>query len=261
MLKVAQIQFDPQIGQAEKNLQKAEFLINQSGGSGLLVLPELANCGYNFIDRKQALALASEPLKSDYVEMMVEASKKHGFSIVSGFHEKEGNELFNTSLLISKKGIIGKYRKIHLFMNEKDIFCKGNLGLPVYQIDNYTLGMLICFDYLFPEVWRILALKGADLVAHPSNLVTKFAHKVVPAQAIMNRIFVFTTNRIGTERNLTFTGKSFAVNPLGDIINQSGEGEEIIFTDFDLLFSRNKMITERNHVLNDRSANDYREII
>jgi len=143
-------------------------------------------------------------------------------------------------------------------MNEKQIFTKGNLGLPLFKLDGYKLGMLICFDYFFPEIWRIMALKGADIIAHPSNLVTFQAYKVVPAQAAINRFFIFTANRIGTERDISFSGRSFAVDPEGDVIAEaSKDKEEILFAEIDPLKSRNKLITEKNHVLDDRIPEEY----
>ena len=128
MLTTAQIQFDPQVGELSKNFQTVEKLLRETGDARLVILPELANSGYNFLDRKNALSLAFKVEKSEYVEMLVENAKKQNQFIVAGFHEKEGDELFNTSLFISPKGRIGKYRKIHLFMNEKQIFSKQNLG-------------------------------------------------------------------------------------------------------------------------------------
>jgi len=262
MLKTAQIQFDPQVGQISKNFQKAGKLLTETGDARLVILPELANSGYNFLDRDHALSLASTVEKSDYVEMLVETAKKQNQFIVSGFHELDGNELFNTSLFISPKGEIGKYRKIHLFMNEKQIFSKGNIGLPIFEMDGIKLGMLICFDYLFPEIWRIMALKGADIVAHPSNLVTYKAFKVVPAQSVINRFFIFTTNRIGTERYISFSGRTFAVDPEGEVIAEaSPDKEEILFTEIDPYLSRDKMITEKNHVLDDRFPELYGEVL
>ncbi len=207
MLNVAQIQFNPQVGELASNFGKVEAFLSETGNAQLIILPELANSGYNFVDRDQALSMASTVNKSEYVEMLVETAKKQNQYIVSGFHELDGDELFNTSLYISPKGKIEKYRKIHLFMNEKQIFSKGNLGLPVFQLEQYKLGMLICFDYLFPEIWRIMGLKGADIIAHPSNLVTYKAFKVVPAQAVINRFFIYTTNRIGTERDIFNAGR------------------------------------------------------
>lgn len=257
MLKTAQIQFNPQVGEMAGNISLAESFLCETKHARLVVLPELANSGYNFMDKKQAFELASTVEKSGYVEMLVETAKKQNQYIVSGFHEREGDELFNTSLFITPKGEIGKYRKIHLFMNEKQIFSKGNLGLPIFEMDGYKLGMLICFDYLFPEIWRIMGMKGVDMIAHPSNLVTYKAFKVVPAQAVINRFFIFTTNRIGTERDISFSGRSFVVDPEGDLVAEaSTDKEEVLFTTIDPLLSRNKMITAMNHVFDDRMPED-----
>lgn len=261
-MKTAQIQFNPQVGELASNFKKVEVFLSKTKASELVILPELANSGYNFFDRKHAMSLASEVEKNSFVEMLIETAKKQNQFIVSGFHEKEGEELFNTSLFITPKGEIGKYRKIHLFMNEKQIFSKGNLGLPVFEMQGIKLGMLICFDYLFPEIWRIMGLKGADVIAHPSNLVTYKAFRVVPAQAVINRFFIFTTNRTGTERDISFSGKTFVVDPEGDVISEaSPDKEEILFTEVDPLKSRNKMITSKNHVLNDRFPEEYRDVV
>jgi len=258
MLKTAQIQFDPQVGELERNFNKVTELLTKTGDARLVILPELANSGYNFLNRKHALSLAASVEGNAFVEMLVETAKNQSQYIVSGFHEREGDELFNTSLFITPNGEIGKYRKIHLFMNEKQIFSKGNLGLPVFEMDDFKLGMLICFDYLFPEIWRIMGLKGADIIAHPSNLVTYKAFKVVPAQAVINRFFIFTANRIGTERDISFSGRTFAVDPEGDVVAEASKyKEEILFTEIDPLKSRNKLITEKNHVLDDRIPEEY----
>lgn len=258
MLKVAQIQFNPRVGEIEANFKKVEFLFSQTVNARLVILPELANSGYNFLNRKHALSLATTIEKNGFVEMLVETAKKQDQFIVSGFHEREGEELFNTSLFITPGGKIGKYRKIHLFMNEKQIYSKGDLGLPVFKLDGFRMGMLICFDYLFPEIWRIMGLQGADLIAHPSNLVTYKAFKVVPAQAVINRYFIFTTNRIGQERDISFSGRTFAVDPEGDVFAEaSKDREEIIFSEVDPLLSHNKMITAKNHVFEDRFPEEY----
>lgn len=261
MFKTAMIQFDPQVGEMEQNFNKVVGLLGQTKDARLVIVPELSNSGYNFLNRDHALSLASKPEESEYVAMLKEIARKNDQYIISGFHELEGDKLFNTALLVSPYGEIGKYRKIHLFMNEKQIFEKGDLGLPVYEVDGYKLGILICFDYLFPEVWRIMGLKGVDMVAHPSNLVTYKAFKVVPAQAVINRFFIFTSNRIGTERGISYSGRSFVVDPEGDVINEASvAGEEVLFTEIDPLLARNKMLTVKNHVLNDRLPEEYKGI-
>jgi len=118
--------------------------------------------------------------------------------------------------------------------------------------------MLVCFDWIFPEAWRILALKGAEVICHPSNLVLPYAQQAVPVQGMMNRTFNITANRIGIEREITFTGQSIISDPNGKILcKASAEKEEIICTKLDLSLARNKMITPRNHIFNDRLPTEY----
>ena len=261
-MKTSIIQFQPELGDIAANTQKVSKLIKKANQAGLIILPELANTGYNFKDKGYAFSLASYPEESPYIEMLVNQAKKNKQFIVTGFNELHENKLYNSSLLITKDGIVGKYRKVHLFMNEKSIFEAGNLGFPVFEVQEFKIGMLICFDYLFPEAWRIMGLKGADIIAHPSNLITENAYRVVPAQAIMNRFFVFTANRFGTEGNLTFNGKSFATDPSGNILNRASDDSETILSfDIDPLQARNKFITPLNHVINDRFPGKYSEII
>ena len=119
--------------------------------------------------------------------------------------------------------------------------------------------MLICFDWVFPEAWRVLALKGADIICHPSNLVIPgLCQKALPVHAVCNRIFVVTANRIGTERDLMFTGLSTIANPRSDILVQaSPDHEEVGLVDIDIALARNKNVTPRNHVFDDRRPEEY----
>ncbi len=143
-------------------------------------------------------------------------------------------------------------------MNEKNIFEYGNSGLPTFMVGKYKIGMLICFDYLFPEVWRAMSLQDVDIIVHPSNLLTQNAFIVVPAQALMNGYFIITSNRTGIDGELKFCGKSFVCDPRGNVISEMGENEEgILITNIDPEESRNKMVTPRNHILNDRRPENY----
>ena len=144
-------------------------------------------------------------------------------------------------------------------MNEKDYFEPGDVGLPVFDIGVCKLGMLVCFDWIFPEVWRILALKGVDVICHPSNLVLPgFAQRSVPIHALTNRVYVVTANRIGMEGDLVFTGLSMIANPKGDVLVQALQMEEEVgIVDVDVGLARDKMITARNDIFADRRPNDY----
>ncbi len=259
-MKTGFIQFSPLLGQPEATIKKLDSLLDEAAAADLIVLPELANSGYHFTDKKMALDLAEEVSDSPFIRFLEAKAKANQQYIVSGFHEKAGELLFNSSVLIGPSGYIGTYRKLHLFWNEKDIFEPGNLGLPVFQLGNgIVLGMLVCFDWMFPEAWRSLALQEAQIICHPSNLVLPgFAQKAVPIHALINKYFVVTANRIGTERELTFTGMSTIANPKGEVLFQAGPVEEsVYFTELDLEQSKDKWITPRNHALDDRRPDCY----
>ena len=262
MINVGIIQFSPELGNLDKTIDNLKFLFKQNKSADLIVLPELANSGYNFTSKSQAFALAEEAGKSRYLEFLQSVSASLNTFIVTGFNEREEDKIYNSAILLGRNGIIGKYRKLHLFLNEEDYFTRGNLGLPVFDLGDYKIGMLICFDWIFPEVWRILALKGADIICHPSNLVLPHAQKVVPAHALVNRVFTVTANRTGTEGDITFTGKSFIADTKGNVIRMTSEKkEEVVLATIDPREARDKMVTIRNNVLNDRLPEEYRDLI
>ncbi len=258
-MKLAVIQYSPVLGDAEKNLEALMPLLDASKLARLIVLPELANSGYNFASRGQAFKLSEHPRNSEFIDLLRSCCKKNNNTIVCGFNERSGHDIFNTALVINKHGIVGKYRKIHLFMNEKDYFKPGDLKPEIYEVDGVKFGLLICFDWIFPEVWRRLAIDGADLICHPSNLVLpRKAQQAIPVQAMMNKIYIATANRTGTEGNLTFTGNSIIADPEGIVIaSATADQAEVIFAEIDTSKSRNKMATPRNHVFDDRRPEFY----
>jgi predicted amidohydrolase len=261
-MKVGYVQFDPVLGDCDLNCSKLESLFSEVSHADLVVLPELANSGYNFISREQALSFSESIEKSTYVEFISETARANNQFIVSGFLEKSEDKLFNCAFLCGPTGYTGKYRKLHLFWNEFDFFQKGDLGLPLFDIGFCRTGILICYDWIYPEVWRILALKGADVICHPSNLVLPYAQQAVPVHAMMNRYFVITANRYGTEREVTFSGKSFICNPFGQTLCMAPpDKDDIVILDIDIHIARNKSITPRNHLFYDRRPDQYTEII
>jgi len=258
MFKTAIIQFAPVLGAIEKNTSYISEQLQGLGDFDLVVLPELASTGYDFIDRKMAEGLAEKPLSSKYVEMLAAIARSNNQYIVSGFNESADEGIYNSSLLIGPKGLEGLYRKMHLFMNERNFFLPGDGILNVYDTGFCLLGMQICFDYLFPEPWRILAQKKAEVIIHPSNLLTQNAMKALPGIALMNKVFVVTANRIGTEGELTFNGSSLFLDPNGDVMKKaSAENAQILQSKIDPTLARNKMITSMNHVFNDRRPEQY----
>lgn len=264
-MRIGYLQYAPLLGQYDQNIALLSDLLEQNLSSeraDLLVLPELCNSGYNFSSAEIAGRSAENVNHSRFIDALTEICARHNLHIVSGFNEQEGDRLYNAALLIGPGGYVGRYRKLHLFLNEKDFFQPGDAGLPVFDIGSCKLGILVCFDWVFPEVWRVLAMAGADVICHPSNLVLPgFCQKAIPVHALVNRIYIVTANRIGTEGNLTFTGMSTIADPNGDVLAQAGQTEEHFMTcNVDIALARNKLITPRNHLFDDRRVAEYAAI-
>jgi predicted amidohydrolase len=259
IVRIGFLQFSPLLGDVRGTIQSIERLLDGGEETDILVLPELCNSGYHFSSYQQAWDASESIEGGPFIEFLTSKCKSCNMHIVTGLNERDGEMLYNSAVLIGPDGYIGTYRKLHLFLNEKDFFQPGNAGLPVFNIGTCTLGMLVCFDWIFPEVWRILALKGADIICHPSNLVLPgFAQRAIPIHALTNRVYVVTANRIGAEGDLTFTGASTIANPRGDILAQASRAnEELVVREIDIASARDKMITPRNHLLDDRRPGQY----
>ena len=258
-MKIGFIQFAPALGDVQATILCIDVLLPLCETADLVVLPELCNSGYNFASHEQAWETSEAIQDSIFIEFLEATCRKLNLHIVSGFNERDEGVLYNSAVLVGPGGYLGTYRKLHLFMNEKDHFKPGDAGLRVYDIGSCRIGMLVCFDWVFPEVWRILALEGADIICHPSSLVLPgLAQKAVPIHALTNGVYTITANRIGTEESLTFTGLSTIASPRGDILIQASQtGEEVGIRDVDLGLAREKMITERNDLLADRRPEEY----
>lgn len=254
---VAVVQFAPVLGNIAANIRQIGPLLEQTEAD-VIVLPELASSGYAFADKNEAALSSESTSDSSFIRFLISMAARKDCHIVSGFNEQEGQQLFNTAVLVSGKGLEGKYRKMHLFWNETDLFEPGNTGLPVFDTGKIRLGMLVCFDWMFPEVWRIMALKGADLIAHPSNLVLPYCQQAVAAHALCNRFYVATANRVGTERALTFTGGSQVASPLGErVLTAPRAGNFTGAEKMDLALTREKTITPRNTLAQSRRPECY----
>jgi len=258
-MRCAYIQFAPRLADVKQTILDLQRLWPEVAGADLVVLPELANSGYNFVSMDQAVAAAEDPAKSVFIDALTDACSEHGFHIVTGFNERTSAGLYNTALLVGRSGVMGRYRKLHLFLREKDFFFPGDVGLPVFEVGGVKIGMLVCFDWAFPEVWRGLVLQGAEIICHPSNLVLPgLAQRAIPAYSLTNRVFIITANRIGTEGNLTFTGMSIATNTLGQVISMAPHGEPVCAVfDVDPKEAQNKQVTCRNHLIQDRRPDVY----
>jgi len=263
-MKIGYVQFAPVLGDPPATMALIDTLRDQFAEADLVVLPELCNSGYAFSSTTQARELAEDAEQGPFVQYLAQLAQAHGQHIVAGLDEldPQNGQLYNTAVLVGPKGLVGKYRKLHLFLNEKDHFQPGNLGLPVFDVGYCKLGMLICFDWTFPEAWRILALRGADVICHPSNLVLPgLAQRGLPIHALLNRVYVVTANRIGQESDLRFTGMSLIADPKGNVLSQASETDtEVAVVEVDVTQARDKQMTPRNHCFHDRRPEEYSEL-
>lgn len=157
--------------------------------------------------------------------------------------------------------MIGTYRKTHLFDRETRFFRPGNSGLNVYSLPFGRVGIMICFDWFFPEAMRTLALRGAQLVLHPANLVLPFCPDGLKIRCLENRVFVASADRTGKEGRdppLKFIGMSEIVSPGGKILARLGRaGEGVAVVDCDLSTSTSKSLNRHNNLFKDRRPHYY----
>ncbi|MBI5327752.1 MAG: acyltransferase [Deltaproteobacteria bacterium] len=262
-MRVAFLQTSPVFGKIKENVEKAAAKLKTLDAS-LVVLPELFSTGYQFKSKKEVSLLSEEAPQGWTSQRLIRIAKNKKIFIVAGISEKHCGRFYNSALLIGPKGFIGAYRKAHLFWNEKKFFTTGNTSFKVYDIGIAKVGMMICFDWLFPEVARILALKGADIICHPSNLVLPHCPQAMITRCLENKVFAITANRVGVEhrikgQKLKFIGQSEIVAPDGKILCRASDNKEKIgIVEIDHKLARNKNITPLNNIFKDRRKKLYK---
>lgn len=259
--KIGYYQFKPGFGRIIDNLEKVTAKLNNVNAD-LIVLPELPFTGYFFKDREEVSQQAQEVNNSIITKELIKLCKKKNFYLVTGFAEKEKTKLFNSSILIGPAGIIHTYRKIHLFNLEKHWFDPGDKNLSVQEIRGVKIGMMVCWDWIYPEVTRKLSVMGADIICHPANLVLPYCQYTMITRSMENNVFTITANRIGADKrphgNLEFTGKSQVTGPKGKLIcNAKSNHEELSIVEIDISEARNKFMTTTNNLLEDRRPEFY----
>lgn len=228
----------------------------------ILVLPELSVTGYLFT-QKDELELCAEPVEGPTAAMFRELSRQTGTLYVYGYAERHGPQFYNSAAAVDASGVLHTYRKLHLFNTEKLVFSPGDTPLEPFSWNGHKIGVLICFDHMFPEAARTLALKGTEVMCHPSNLVLpEYAQLTSRVRALENRIFWVLANRTGSEESaglrLDFTGCSQVVGSTGKVLISSGAKEHgWAVADVDPKSAQDKYVTQFNDVLADRRADWY----
>lgn len=231
-MRVAVAQVEPKLAEKERNLEACVARAEEAAAQGaeLLVLPECAIPGYMFESAEEALPYAEE-IPGPSTEALEREARRLGLHLVCGLLERDGDALRNAAVLVGSEGLIGTYRKTHLPFLGVDRFVVPGDELGVWDTPLGRIGVEICYDLRFPEVTRTLALRGADIVAHPTNfpMAAKVQTEVITlARAAENRIYLLTANRVGKERWGEFCGWSQIVDPYGTRLAEAGETEEAL---------------------------------
>tara|TARA_B100000686_G_scaffold349455_1_gene442881 strand:- start:3889 stop:4683 length:795 start_codon:yes stop_codon:yes gene_type:complete len=261
-MKLGFIQNKPIFGEVDRNLDRIESLLSGEKAD-LAVLPELFAVGYQFVDTAEAREFAEPIPCGPTTQRIIRWAKEMNGVIVAGLVELEGSMIYNSAVIVNSEGVIGSYRKVHLFDVEKKVFSPGNGPLQVFDIGIARLGVMICFDWRFPEICRTLAVKGADIIAHPSNLILPHCPQSMITRCLENRVFAVTADRVGEENRingerLKFIGQSQLVDPDGNLLHRaSKEEEKAWFTEIDQNQARQKSINSVNNLFADRRTDLY----
>ncbi len=255
-------QFDPVFGEVKRNLDLVTTRL-ASVRCDLMVLPELFASGYQFVSREETESLAEPVPDGVTTKRLIELARDRSMYLVAGLPERQGPRCYNSAVLVGPTGFIGHYRKAHLFFEETLHFTPGDQGFKVWDIGPARVGLLVCFDWYYPEVARTLALKGADILCHPSNLVLPHCPDAMVTRCLENRVFGITANRVGAEERggkerLTYIGSSEIVTPRGRILHRaSRDQEDLTILDIDPADARNKSLNPYNDLFRDRRKDLY----
>ncbi|MBN2284231.1 MAG: acyltransferase [Deltaproteobacteria bacterium] len=264
-MKVGFVQFNPRFGDISGNIEQALGLA-ESADAELLVLPELFNTGYLFASPHEVAELSEEVPGGRTTEALSDLARRKKAWIIGGLAERDSDVFYNSAVLAGPDGYHDTYRKIHLFSEEKKWFQPGNRGFRVYDIGECTIGIMICFDWIFPESVRTLSLMGAQVICHAANLVLPYCQESMKTRCLENRVFSITANRTGTEtrggQTLSYTGRSRIIAPDTEVLHTAGEDtDEAGVVDIDPERALDKQLNPYNNLFGDRRVEFYGRLL
>src|SRR5947209_7362257 len=242
--RVAAIQYEPTLGEKEKNVTALLRLVEEAAQheARLIVLPEMATTGYCWESRSE-VAPYVEPIPGPTTERFQQIAARYGSIIALSLPEVDPDTdvYYNSLALLSSEGVIGTYRKIHSYISEPRWARDGDLGMPVWETPLGRLSGLICMDAMYFEAARIPALHNADVLLFPTNwLEEKCPSSWWMARAFENGVYFIAANRYRFERGVQFSGGSCVIDPDGSIQSYLDDGDGIVYGEVDLTRSRNK---------------------
>ncbi|HTV55479.1 MAG TPA: carbon-nitrogen hydrolase family protein [Terriglobia bacterium] len=247
-MKIAVVQMDVRLGEKGRNVQAILDRLETASqnGANVVIFPECAVTGYCFDSLEEAMPQA-EGVPGSSTERISRAAKERNCTVVVGMLEREGDKLYNAAAVLGPGGILGSYRKAHLpFLGIDRFATPGDRPFPLFPIPAGQLGINICYDCSFPEAGRVPKLKGAQVLAIPTNwpVNSDLWEHVPKVRAVENHMIVAVADRVGEERGFRFAGHSQIIDFTGKVFAEAGETEEtILYADVDLAAA------DRNRIL------------
>ena len=219
----------------EKTLEKAGVFIRHAAASGadLICFPEQFATGWDPQPWKNI-----QDIHGSIVSSLQEYAKEYGIGILGSFRQAHDPLPKNTAVAIGRDGrILSTYAKMHLFSSgHEDEGNSPGTGLGIFTLDTMTCGIAICYDLRFPDLFRLYAHKGVQVVFVPSawpHIRTRHWDLFIQARALENQMYVIGVNTTGQTPIELYSGDSMTADPLGIIISRANDAEQLIFTDLD----------------------------
>lgn len=270
--RVAAIQYEPALGEKEKNVARLLQLVEEAAthGAKLIVLPEIATTGYCWQSRAE-IAPYVEPIPGPTTDRFQHLATTHACYIAVSLPEVDPstNVYYNSMVLLGPERLVGTYRKIHSFISEPRWARDGDVGMPVWDTPLGRLSGLICMDANYFEAARIPALHQADVLLFPTNWPDdKCPSSWWMARAFENGVYFIAANRYGEERGIQFSGGSCILNPDGTIQSYLDNGEGIVYGEVDVARARDKRwgasstdgLDDSGNRLADRRPDEYAQV-
>ncbi|MFO7832021.1 MAG: carbon-nitrogen family hydrolase [Desulfuromonadaceae bacterium] len=243
------VQFNIKLGNVDANIETADAGLRRLAAQNvqLALLPEMWSCGYDY---RNLSHLAEETPR--ILELLKELSTELNLVIVGSLPEKDNDTLYNTLYVADKGNIVDSYRKLHMFSTMgEDRFLSPGDRVCVVPTSAGRLGLAICYDLRFPELFRKMALEGAEILCIPAEWPKprqEHWRTLLRARAIENQMFVAAANCCGIQGKLDFFGMSMLISARGDVQAEAGETDtELVAT-----FSHEEMIKYRSQILSFR---------
>lgn len=267
-MKIAGIQISPG-PEIERNVQRAAEMAEVAAAreARIICYPELFLVPWFPREENKSFFSLALNASGHVLGRFQQVSQKTGTVLIIPFFESAAGSYYNSAAVYDCGRLLGIYRKLHLpdlpLYRERFYFAPGDAGLPVFQTSQGKIGIQICWDNLFPEGTRALALKGAEIVFAPTAAALnnhRHWETAISANAFANNLFVFRVNRVGRDQDISFYGRSFCVDPWGELASElAGSKDAIVIADIDL--AEREAATETWGFLKHRKPGEYGDLV